>query len=70
MLAWFDARIEAALPAPLIGVDRHAGAPGDRADLDVALEDAPAVAVRALVAAAGEGGQAWLLERYRPFLPF
>jgi hypothetical protein len=34
--------MEAATPAPLIDVDRHAGAHLDRADLNIAIEDQPA----------------------------
>jgi hypothetical protein len=49
---------EAASPFPLIDIDRHAAALGDRADLDIAKEDAPALTMRVVIAAAGEGGHA------------
>jgi hypothetical protein len=54
MLAWFDARIEAARPVPALGFERHAGALGDRADTDIIAINAPAFAVRIDAAAAGE----------------
>jgi hypothetical protein len=48
-------RVEAEDSAPLIDVDRSAGADRDRADMDVAVIEVPAV--RALgIAAASEGG--------------
>jgi hypothetical protein len=47
--------IEAAAPSPLVDVDGAAGASRDRADMDIAVIDVPAV--RALgIAAAGKGG--------------
>jgi hypothetical protein len=56
MLAWFDARIEAARPVPALGFERHAAALGDRADTDIIAINAPAFAVRIGAAAAGEFG--------------
>src|ERR1700677_4033393 len=53
--ARFDAGIEAATPFPLIDVDRAAGAAGDRADMDIAVIDVPAIGTLG-VAAAGEFG--------------
>ena len=35
--------VEAALPAPLVDIDRHAGAGGDRPDANIAVIDVPAV---------------------------
>jgi hypothetical protein len=56
LLAWMAAGIKTADPTPLVHVDRTTGPAWDRADLDVAVIDAPAVgALR--IAAAGEGGQ-------------
>jgi hypothetical protein len=49
-------RIEAAVPLPLIDMDGHAGADADRADMDVEIEDAPALLGGIWIAAAGEGG--------------
>jgi len=43
------------MPAPSVDVDRDASALADGADLDVAVEDAPALVVGVVVAAAGEG---------------
>jgi len=36
-------RIEAAVPAPLVDIDRDAGAGRDRPDADIAVIDVPAV---------------------------
>ena len=47
-------RIETAEPAPLIDVDRHAGALADVTDLDVAVIDEPALAVRVAIGTADE----------------
>ena len=48
--------IEAAGPAPLIGVDRNSGATADRADVHIAIVDMPGLALVAVGAAADEGG--------------
>ena len=55
MLAWIQARIEAALPFPLVDVVRAARAARDRADVDVAAIDVPAV-LAFRISAAGEHG--------------
>ena len=44
--AWQTAGIKAAPPFPRLGVMRVAGAFGDRADVDIAEEDMPAVGAR------------------------
>jgi hypothetical protein len=49
------ARIEAAAPFPRMGVVRVAGALGNRADMNIAVVNVPAVAV-VFGSAAGEGG--------------
>src|SRR5260370_35227198 len=49
------AGIEAARPTPRVFIVRNAGADGDRAGVDVAIIDVPAV-LAFWVAAAGEGG--------------
>jgi hypothetical protein len=50
----FEAGIEAKAPARLIYFDRYAGALTDRADTNVIIVEAPAFAVRIVVAAARE----------------
>jgi hypothetical protein len=52
-------RVEAALPAPLVNIDRHAGAERDRTDLHIAIVDVPAIRTFG-GAAAGEGGHSLL----------
>src|SRR5258705_3746575 len=56
VLAWLRSRIEAAAPAPLVDVDRDAGADPDRADLHVAIENLPAFSVGVFRAAARQRG--------------
>src|SRR5260370_5658561 len=51
------AGIEPANPTPRVFIVRNAGADGDRAGVDVAIIDVPAV-LAFWVAAAGEGGHA------------
>jgi hypothetical protein len=58
MLPWPGAGVEAAAPAPSVRVDRHTGPAADVTDTDIAEEDVPALAVRVIVAAAGELGHA------------
>jgi hypothetical protein len=41
-------------PLPLVGVMRHAGAHADRADMDIVIEDVPALLAGFGIAAAGE----------------
>jgi hypothetical protein len=45
-------------PFPLVDVDRAAGTPRDRTDLDVAIEDVPAVLAFGISAAGERGGHA------------
>ncbi len=49
-------RIEAACRALLVSADQYAGANADGADLDVAIEHAPALFVGIRITAAGEDG--------------
>jgi hypothetical protein len=55
VFAGMTARIEPAIPFPWIGTERIADAPCDRAGVDVAVIDVPAVGTFG-VSAAGEGG--------------
>jgi hypothetical protein len=57
----FDAWIETAPPFPLVDVDRAARTPGDRADMNIAKIDVPAVGALG-IAAAGQG-------RHEPMIP-
>ena len=50
--------IEDAGPVPLVDVDRDARPDADSADLDVAIEYAPALLAVIRIAATGEGGHA------------
>lgn len=52
---------EPAVPAPMVYVLRDIGALTDPADADIAVEHLPALLVAVLLAAAGEGGQAYRL---------
>jgi hypothetical protein len=49
-------RKEPAVPAPLLGILRDARALADPSDFDVAIENAPTLAVSVLIAAASKGG--------------
>jgi hypothetical protein len=55
MLTVMRRRVKATLPAPLIDVDRDTGAGRDSADVNIAVEDVPAIGAIGW-AAAGEGG--------------
>jgi len=48
-------RKEPAEPSPLVGILRHPGPLGDRADLHIAVEDLPAFLVAVFLAVSGEG---------------
>lgn len=47
--------MKAAVPAPPIGVARHAGALADDIDPYIAVEDLPVIVAAVAIAAAGEG---------------
>jgi len=49
-------RKEPAVPAPLLGILRDARALADPSDFDVAIENAPTLAVAVLIAVPSEGG--------------
>jgi hypothetical protein len=53
-VAGVAARIEAAVPRPLVAAGRIARSHADRADVDVAIEDPPGFFAGIRVAAAGE----------------
>jgi hypothetical protein len=53
-------RVEAEDPAPLINIDRSAGAERDRADMDIAVVDVPAFLAGVSRSATGELGHAAL----------
>jgi hypothetical protein len=54
-------RIEAAAPAPLIDMVRHAGALANGADMDIVMVDQPDLLAGVGTAAAGQGGHALLI---------
>jgi hypothetical protein len=56
--AWSAAGVEAAAPFPLIGAEGIAGSDRNRADIHVAVIDAPAFLREVMNAAAGEGEHA------------
>jgi len=59
MPARLETGIEAASPAPLVDIDRHAGALADGAGVHVAvIVDVPGLLVGIVGAAAGKGGHA------------